>query len=80
MANWPWATELAAAFHDIVSGSNGYRATAGYDLATVRELTMSASLATKTGYRLDWTGTWNLETDAPFYSPDDPAPLLNGHR
>jgi hypothetical protein len=45
------------------------------DLATVRELTMSASLATKTGYRLDWTGTWRLETDAPFYSPDDPAPL-----
>ena len=45
------------------------------DLATVRELTMSASLATKTGYRLDWTGTWSLETDAPLYSPDDPAPL-----
>jgi hypothetical protein len=45
------------------------------DPAVVRELTMSASLAAKNGYRLDWTGTWELETDTPFYSPDDPAPL-----
>lgn len=36
------------------------------DLATVRELTMSASLAAKNGYRLDWDGTWELETDTPF--------------
>src|SRR5215469_8468009 len=43
--------------------------------AMVRELTMSASLAAKNGYRLDWTGTWELETGTPFYSPDDPAPL-----
>ena len=45
------------------------------DPAMVRELTMSASLAAKNGYRLDWTGTWELETDTPFHSPDDPAPL-----
>ena len=43
--------------------------------AVVRELTMSASLAAKNGYRLDWTGTWELETDTPFYSPGDPASL-----
>ena len=45
------------------------------DPAMVRELTMSASLAAKNGYRLDWTGTWELETDTPCCSPDDPAPL-----
>lgn len=45
------------------------------DPAMVREQTMSASLAAKNGYRLDWTGTWELETDLPFYSPDDPASL-----
>ena len=45
------------------------------DPAMVRELTMSASLAATNGYRLDWTGTWELGTDRPFYSPDDPAPL-----
>lgn len=45
------------------------------DPAAVREIAMSASLAAKNGYRLDWTGTWTLETDTPFYSPDDPAPL-----
>ena len=39
------------------------------DPAVVRELAMSASLAAKNGYRLDWTGTWELETDA-----DDPGP------
>ena len=50
----------------------------GYEIndpALVRELTMSASLAAKNGYRLDWTDTWELETDTPFYSPGDPAPL-----
>lgn len=31
--------------------------------AVVRELAMSASLAAKNGYRLDWTGAWELETD-----------------
>jgi hypothetical protein len=45
------------------------------DPTVVRELTMSASLAAKNAYRLDWTGTWTLETDMPFYSPDDPTPL-----
>lgn len=45
------------------------------DPVVVRELTMSASLARKNGYRLDWTGTWELETDTPFYSPADPAAL-----
>lgn len=45
------------------------------DPAAVRELTMSASLAAKNGYRLDWTDTWLLETNAPSCSPDDPAPL-----
>ncbi|WP_225834582.1 DUF1062 domain-containing protein [Streptomyces sp. NK08204] len=45
------------------------------DPAVVRELTMSASLATKNGYRLDWTGTWALETRTPLYALDDPTPL-----
>jgi hypothetical protein len=45
------------------------------DLAVVRELTMSASLAARNGYQLDWAGTWSLSTDMPFYSPDDPASL-----
>jgi hypothetical protein len=45
------------------------------DPAMVREQTMSASLAAKNGYHLDWTGTWELETDMPFYSPEDPASL-----
>ncbi|MFD0277275.1 DUF1062 domain-containing protein [Kitasatospora sp. NPDC127111] len=45
------------------------------DPGVVRELTMSASLATKNGYRLDWTGTWALETRTPLYALDDPTPL-----
>ena len=45
------------------------------DPAMVRELTMSASLAAKNGYRLDWTGTWELETGTPPYPGDDPGPL-----
>ena len=45
------------------------------DPAMVREMTMSASLAAKNGYRLDWAGTWDLETDTPFYSPHDPESL-----
>ncbi|MEV8100210.1 DUF1062 domain-containing protein [Kitasatospora sp. NPDC085879] len=45
------------------------------DPAVVRELTISASLATKNGYRLDWTGTWELETRTPLYALDDPTPL-----
>ncbi|MGW1056152.1 DUF1062 domain-containing protein [Streptomyces sp. NPDC001118] len=45
------------------------------DPAVVRELTMSASLAAKNGYRLDWTGSWQLETRTPLYALDDPTPL-----
>ncbi|UXY31814.1 DUF1062 domain-containing protein [Streptomyces sp. HUAS TT20] len=45
------------------------------DTATVRELAMSASLAAKNGYHLDWTGTWDLETDTPFCALHDPTPL-----
>jgi hypothetical protein len=47
------------------------------DPAMVRQLAMDASLASKAGYRLDWNGTWELETDMPFYELEraDPAPL-----
>jgi len=45
------------------------------DPSVVRGLTMSASLAAKNRYRLDWTGTWELETRTPLYALDDPAPL-----
>ncbi|MGW2547521.1 DUF1062 domain-containing protein [Kitasatospora sp. NPDC001574] len=45
------------------------------DPAVVRELTMSASLAAKNGYRLDWAGTWELETRTPLYALDGPTPL-----
>lgn len=44
------------------------------DLGVVRELVMSASLASRTAYQLDWAGTWELETDMPFYELDDGAP------
>src|SRR6201996_4971379 len=44
------------------------------DPAMVRELIMSAPLAAKNGYRLDWTGAWELETDTPLCPPDGPAP------
>jgi hypothetical protein len=45
------------------------------DPATVRELAVSAPLAAKNGYSLDWSGTWELKTGTACYSPDDPAPL-----
>lgn len=47
------------------------------DPAMVRQLTMDATLAHRAGYRLDWTGTWQLDTDLPFYDlqHDDAAPL-----
>ncbi|MFC1408574.1 DUF1062 domain-containing protein [Streptacidiphilus sp. N1-12] len=45
------------------------------DPAVVRGLAMSASLAARNRYRLDWTGTWQLETRTPLYSLDDPTPL-----
>ncbi|MEU4746900.1 DUF1062 domain-containing protein [Actinosynnema sp. NPDC023658] len=47
------------------------------DPALVRQLTLDAALAGRSSYRLDWTGTWELETDMPFYDleGDDAAPL-----
>jgi hypothetical protein len=47
------------------------------DPAMVRRLAMDGALAGKAGYRLDWSGTWELETDMPFYELDreSPAPL-----
>ncbi|MBY8341026.1 DUF1062 domain-containing protein [Streptomyces spinosirectus] len=45
------------------------------DPATVRELAMSASLAAKRVYRLDWTGAWELRRDTPRPALDDPRPL-----
>jgi hypothetical protein len=44
------------------------------DPAMVRELTMSAPLAAKNRYRLDWTGTWELQADPASCSPDAPRP------
>ncbi len=37
------------------------------DPAMARHLAMDTSLASRAGYRLDWSGTWELETDMPFY-------------
>jgi hypothetical protein len=37
------------------------------DPAMVRRLAMDAVLARRAAYRLDWNGTWELETDMPFY-------------
>ena len=47
------------------------------DPAMVRQLTMDTTLADKAAYQLDWTGTWQLETDMPFYElrGEDAAPL-----
>jgi hypothetical protein len=47
------------------------------DPAMVRHLAMDASQASRAGYRLDWSGTWELETDMPIYELGraDPAPL-----
>ncbi|MFB8204143.1 DUF1062 domain-containing protein [Kitasatospora purpeofusca] len=45
------------------------------DPSVVRELVTSPSLAAKNRYRLDWTGTWELETRMPLYALDDPNPL-----
>ncbi|MEU5942869.1 DUF1062 domain-containing protein [Micromonospora sp. NPDC047548] len=47
------------------------------DPAMVRQLTMDATLAHKAAYQLDWTGTWQLDTDIPFYDlqREDAAPL-----
>ncbi|MFE0024813.1 DUF1062 domain-containing protein [Amycolatopsis sp. NPDC059021] len=47
------------------------------DPAIVRQLTMDATLAAKSAYRLDWSGTWKLDTDLPFYElqHENPVPL-----
>ena len=48
------------------------------DPALVRQVTMDAALAGRSAYRLDWSGTWELESDMPFRDepgPADPAPL-----
>ncbi|WP_245950798.1 DUF1062 domain-containing protein [Saccharothrix carnea] len=47
------------------------------DPAAVREVAVDAALAGRSGYRLDWSGTWELETDLPFYdlAHDDPVPF-----
>jgi hypothetical protein len=47
------------------------------DPTTVRHLTMDATLAGKAAHQLDWSGTWELETDMPFYEleREDAAPL-----
>ena len=47
------------------------------DATVVRRLTMDATLARKAAHQLDWSGTWELETDMPFYDLDceDPTPL-----
>ncbi|MEV4621089.1 DUF1062 domain-containing protein [Asanoa sp. NPDC049573] len=47
------------------------------DPAMVRQLTMDPTLARKGAYQLDWTGTWQLDTDIPFYDlqREDAAPL-----
>ncbi|WP_246018739.1 DUF1062 domain-containing protein [Saccharothrix australiensis] len=47
------------------------------DPALVRSLATDAALAGRAAYRLDWSGTWELETDLPFHELDraDPTPL-----
>jgi hypothetical protein len=47
------------------------------DPAMVRRLTMDTALAGRTGYQLDWNGTWELETDLPFHDigSADTAPM-----
>ncbi|MCE6998695.1 DUF1062 domain-containing protein [Saccharothrix sp. S26] len=46
------------------------------DPAIVRLLAMDTALAAKSAYRLDWSGTWELETDSPFYRPEEDRPGL----
>jgi len=45
------------------------------DPAMVRQLAVDAALAGKAGYRLDWSGTWELETDMPFYELEREDPV-----
>lgn len=44
------------------------------DADLVCELVTSASLAERRGYRLDWDGTWALETDLPFIELEQGIP------
>jgi hypothetical protein len=47
------------------------------DPAMVRQLAMDEALAGQAAYRLDWSGTWELETSMPSCELDgeDPVPL-----
>jgi hypothetical protein len=45
------------------------------DPAVVRQLAMDAALAGRAAYRLDWSGTWELETDLPFQDLEDSPSL-----
>ena len=47
------------------------------DQAMVRHLAMDGALAGHAAYHLDWSGTWELETDMPSgeLEREDPAPL-----
>ncbi|MEV0675012.1 DUF1062 domain-containing protein [Actinosynnema sp. NPDC050436] len=45
------------------------------DPAAVRRIVVDAAVAGRTGYRLDWDGTWELDTDLPFPDLADPEPL-----
>jgi hypothetical protein len=47
------------------------------DPAMVRELAVDAALASRAGYQLDWSGTWELVTGMPAGELEraDPAPL-----
>jgi hypothetical protein len=47
------------------------------DPAMVRDLAMDPALAGQAAYRLDWSGTWELDTDMPSceLEREDPAPL-----
>ncbi|MFF3256220.1 DUF1062 domain-containing protein [Actinacidiphila glaucinigra] len=45
------------------------------DPAMVRRLVMDGASAGRASYRLDWSGTWELETDMPFHRPDPERPL-----
>ena len=44
--------------------------------AMVRRLATDAALAGKAGHRLDWTGTWELETDTPFHDLEAPTEVV----
>lgn len=46
------------------------------DPAAVRRLAMDEALAGRAAYRLDWSGTWELDTDLPFHDLEhDQVPL-----